>query len=54
MGAEQVTCLLILYTPGGNEHVLRILWIDGDVVENVIVAAAQMSKATPVMSTICR
>ena len=37
---EQIARLLILDAPGRNENVLGILWIDCDVVENIIVAAA--------------
>ena len=52
MGAEQVACLLILYTPGRNEDVLGILRIDCDVIENIIVTAAQVSKPAPVAAAI--
>jgi len=34
MGAEQVTCLLVLYAPGRHEYVFGVLWVDCDVIEN--------------------
>ncbi len=54
LGAEQVARLLIFHAPGCGIHVLRILWIDGDVVNYVVIAAAQMGKPRPIVSAIIR
>src|SRR5262249_35986152 len=51
MRTENITGLLIFDVPGRNGHVLRILWIDQDVIEDVIVAA-QAGKSLPVMAAI--
>ena len=44
--------MLVLYAPGRNEDVLGILRIDCDMIENIIVAAAQVSKPAPVAAAI--
>src|SRR5580692_1076283 len=52
--AEQVASLLVLDTPGGNEHDVRILRIDDNVIEHIVIAASQMSKSRPTVTTIQR
>ena len=53
VGAIHVTRLLVLDAPGGNINVFRILRIDGDVIENVVIAT-QVRQASPIVSAIVR
>src|SRR5262249_22087617 len=47
VGAEQIARALVLYAPCGGEDCVRVLGIDYEVVDDVIIAAAQVSKAGP-------
>ncbi len=53
MRAIHVARLLVLDAPGGNINVFRILRIDGDVIENIVIAA-QVGQARPIVSAIVR
>ena len=52
LGAEQVTGLLIFHAPGRGIHPVWILGIDGEVVDYVVVAAAQVGKSRPAMAAV--
>src|SRR5260221_2325121 len=53
MRAVHISRLLIDYAPGGNVNVFRILWVDGDVIENIVVVP-QMGQTRPVVSAVSR
>src|SRR5579871_1639612 len=50
--AEDVAGLLVLYTPRRDVHLVGILGVDREVVDDVIVTAAQMGKPGPAMAGI--
>ena len=51
MRTEHVAGLLVHYAPRRNVNVFGILGINGDVIENIVVAA-QMGQARPVVSPV--
>src|SRR5581483_3252275 len=54
MRTEDVASLLVLDTPGSDIDVLGIAGVNHNVIENVVIAAAQVRKARPVMTAILR
>src|SRR5277367_1821615 len=54
ISTENIAGILILHAPGGDKHCLGILRINRDVIEHIIVASAELGKASPVMAAIFR
>ena len=51
-GAEDIARLLIVDAPSGDEEGLRILRINGNVVEHEVVALAQMRESRPAVAAV--
>jgi hypothetical protein len=54
LGAENVASLLALKAPRRNIDSLAVLRIEANVVQDVIVASAQMGKAIPTVAAVLR
>src|SRR6516162_735828 len=52
--AEDVARSLILEAPGGNEHGVRTLRVNQDVIEYKTVSLAEMGEARPISSAVTR
>src|ERR1700739_2061138 len=52
--AKRVSQLLALCAPGRDIHELRVLRVQRNVVQNILVACAEMGEARPILPTITR